>query len=125
MHLCYIPGAGHAKVSQARGVDDSLNLGGHIDDMCLCVAQVVANEFYDPTGRFEQQEWAAELFNALKGAGGLLHTRRQTYEVIQAMITTLSDRYTEFLPPSQFRRALRRPHPAERNYLQQVATSLS
>jgi hypothetical protein len=53
----------------------------------------------------------------LQGAGGALHSKRELYQAAGQMVGALGDPYSEFMPPSQFRRALRRPLPAERNYL--------
>lgn len=36
-----------------------------------------------------------------KESGGLLKTKQSTYDALQAMVGSLNDRYTEFLPPSQ------------------------
>ncbi|KAK9805537.1 hypothetical protein WJX72_003921 [[Myrmecia] bisecta] len=79
--------------------------------------QVVANEFYDPLGHFSQAKWADQLLTALKAAGGMLRTQKETYAAAQRMVASLGDQYSEFLGPSQFRQALRRPRPAEREYL--------
>ena len=63
----------------------------------------------------------------LQGAGGALHSKRELYQAAGQMVGSLGDSYSEFMPPSQFRRALRRPLPAERNYLaaQYVGKSLT
>ncbi len=47
----------------------------------------------------------------------MLRTKHETYAAAERMIGTLGDRWSEFLPPSAFRRALRKPQPAERDYL--------
>ncbi|BDA50336.1 Carboxyl-terminal-processing peptidase 1, chloroplastic [Coccomyxa sp. Obi] len=86
--------------------------------------QVVANEFYDCKGRFSQAAWAGQLLQTLQDAGGCLHTRSQTYTALKAMMASLDDRYTAFLLPSQFRQALRRPQPIERDYLEAQFTGV-
>ncbi len=50
-------------------------------------------------------------------AGGSLRTKREAHAALQSMVATLGDRYTEFLRPDRFRFALRKPMPAEREYL--------
>lgn len=123
----------------------------------------MANEFYDPSGRFSQSHWAEQLLVVLKSHGGALHTKADLYAALRELISSLGDRwdagqqqhivstacchrglrgcgpeccsfllhrsskafvvyvcccrYTAFLDPSAFRRALRRPLPAERKYL--------
>ena len=52
-----------------------------------------------------------------QASGGVLRTKHETYGAAERMIGTLGDRWSEFLPPSAFRRALRKPQPAERDYL--------
>ena len=52
-----------------------------------------------------------------QASGGVLRTKHETYSAAERMISTLGDRWSEFLPPSAFRRALRKPQPAERDYL--------
>ena len=52
-----------------------------------------------------------------QASGGVLRTKHETYAAAERMIGTLGDRWSEFLPPSAFRRALRKPQPAERDYL--------
>ncbi|KAL3145262.1 hypothetical protein ABBQ32_001001 [Trebouxia sp. C0010 RCD-2024] len=85
--------------------------------------QVVANEFYDPAGRFSQAKWADQLLRTFKGApGGVLRNRHETYKAAEEMMASLGDRYSQFLPPSQYRRAIRHPQPAEREYLAAQST---
>mmetsp|Transcript_9205 Transcript_9205/g.22784 ORF Transcript_9205/g.22784 Transcript_9205/m.22784 type:complete len:637 (-) Transcript_9205:387-2297(-) len=79
--------------------------------------QTVANEYYDPRGGFSQAWWAAQLEDELRASGGLLRTKRELHGALQRLMGRLGDRYSEFLPPSDFRRALRRPLPSERRYL--------
>eukprot|EP00955_Chlamydomonas_euryale_P082097 363670-Chlamydomonas_euryale.AAC.9 len=110
------------------------------DISCLPQAwQIIANEFYDPTpGRFSQALWADELLRALKIAheaaksfvetpvqnaltmqgapDGVLKDKRSLYDVGARMVSRLHDRYTELLDPAEFRRAVRRPTPLEREY---------
>lgn len=50
-------------------------------------------------------------------AGGLLHTKAQTYAVLTDMVASLGDRYSAFLPPSLYRLAIRHPNPSEVRYL--------
>eukprot|EP00891_Asterochloris_glomerata_P008509 jgi/Astpho2/8509/fgenesh1_pg.00125_%23_20_t len=80
------------------------------------VWQVVANEFYSPAGTFDQAEWAEQLLSTVK-AFGSLRTKRQAYAAAEHMVASLGDRYSEFLQPTAYRRAIRRPQPAEREYL--------
>ena len=47
----------------------------------------------------------------------MLRTKHETYAAAERMIETLGDQWSAFLPPSAFRRALRKPQPAERDYL--------
>lgn len=85
--------------------------------------QVVANEFYDPAGRFSQAKWADQLLTTFKAAeGGCLRNRHQTYKAAEDMMASLGDQYSQFLPPSQYRRAIRHPQPAEREYLAAQST---
>ncbi|KAK9796250.1 hypothetical protein WJX73_002715 [Symbiochloris irregularis] len=79
--------------------------------------QVVSTEFFDPHGEFSQARWAAALLNTLQDAGGYLHNKRELYTAAHAMLGTLHDRYSDFLPPAEFRKALRRPSKGEREYL--------
>ena len=50
-------------------------------------------------------------------AFGSLKTKRQAYAAAEHMVASLGDRYSEFLQPTAYRRAIRRPQPAEREYL--------
>lgn len=85
--------------------------------------QVVANEFYDPAGHFSQAKWADQLLTTFKAAkGGCLHSRHETYKAAEEMMASLGDQYSQFLPPSQYRRAIRHPQPAEREYLAAQST---
>ncbi|CAK0787071.1 hypothetical protein CVIRNUC_010287 [Coccomyxa viridis] len=86
--------------------------------------QIIANEFYDAKGRFSQAAWAGQLPDTLKGAGGCLHSKAATYKALRSMLASLGDPYTEFLWPSQFRQALSRPMPAERDYLEAQFTGV-
>ena len=52
-----------------------------------------------------------------QASGGVLRTKHETYAAAERMVGALGDRWSEFLPPSAFRRALRKPQPAERDYL--------
>ncbi|KAK9841245.1 hypothetical protein WJX74_002514 [Apatococcus lobatus] len=79
--------------------------------------QVVATEYFDAHGGFSQLDWADQLLTTLQGASGLLHNRHETYQAARKMVASLGDKYSEFLAPDQFRRALRRPSPAELPYL--------
>ena len=54
---------------------------------------------------------------ASQASGGVLRSKHETYAAAERMIGTLGDRWSAFLPPSAFRRALRKPQPAERDYL--------
>jgi hypothetical protein len=78
----------------------------------------VANEYYDPKGRFTQAEWADQLLRTLQARGGVLRSQTDTYAALSELLASLGDRYSTFLPPPAFRRALRRPLPAERSYLE-------
>ncbi len=49
--------------------------------------------------------------------GGLLPSKAQLYDAITYMVAALTDPYTQFLEPSAFRRAIRRPLPSEQVYL--------
>jgi hypothetical protein len=44
--------------------------------------QVVANEFFDPYGRFSQTKWAGELKDALESAGGELRIRYRSMYIM-------------------------------------------
>lgn len=79
--------------------------------------QVVANEFFDASKTFRQDKWAQILLETLKDSGGVLRTKHQLHDAAHRMIASLGDPYSEWLPPSEFRRALRKPLPAERKYL--------
>jgi hypothetical protein len=54
----------------------------------------------------------------LQAHGGVLRTTGDTYAALSQLMSCLHDPYSTFLPPSQFRQALRRPQRAERNYLE-------
>ncbi|KAF8072837.1 CBR1 [Scenedesmus sp. PABB004] len=79
--------------------------------------QTVSAEFYDPSGRFSQSAWAQQLLTVLRAHGGVLRSRPETFAALGELVGSLGDRYSAFLEPSAFRRALRRPLPAERAYL--------
>ncbi|GIL48895.1 hypothetical protein Vafri_5312 [Volvox africanus] len=79
--------------------------------------QVVASEHYSASGVFSQRAWADTLLEVLQSHDGLLPTKSDLQAAISDMLSTLQDPYTEFLPPSAFRRALRRPLPREQSYL--------
>eukprot|EP00250_Pteridium_aquilinum_P007143 c16926_g1_i1 orf=20-2062(+) len=81
------------------------------------VWQTVSNEYFDQYGRFSQAEWAGELFQTLDGAGGLLHSKAETYKAAKGMVARLLDRYSSFLTPEEYRFALRRPIQSELKYL--------
>lgn len=78
--------------------------------------QVVANEMYDPYGRFSQAEWADTLLSTLKAHGGALRDKKELYTALRSMMESLQDPYSKFLSPTEFRRAILRPRPAERMY---------
>lgn len=50
-------------------------------------------------------------------AGGAIETKAELYALADGMLSQLADPYSSFLPPADFRRALRRPLPVERSYL--------
>ncbi|WIA08921.1 hypothetical protein OEZ85_008338 [Tetradesmus obliquus] len=80
--------------------------------------QTVANEFYDPAGRFSQQAWAGQLQAVLAQHGGALHSKAEAYSALRELLGSLGDKYSTFMEPAAFRRALRQPMPAaERDYL--------
>lgn len=79
--------------------------------------QVVANEFFDAHGKFSQEAWAKTLLQTLKDNGGVIRSKHQLHAALTRMVASLDDPYSEWLPPSAFRRALRKPQPAERDYL--------
>ena len=60
--------------------------------------------------------WAARLQPALEAAGGLLRSDGELHAVASDLTASLGDRYTEFLPPSAYRLALRRPTAGELAY---------
>ena len=71
--------------------------------MC-CLApqawQTVAAEYYDPAGHFNQVAWASQLLTVLKGHGGVLQTRADTYKALSELLASLGDKYSTFLDPS-------------------------
>ena len=77
--------------------------------------QTVSNEAYSGT-TFTQAEWARQLFPVLKDAGGLLHSPAETSRALADLMTRLNEPYSSYLPPSEWRSALRRPLPVEREY---------
>ncbi|GIL69117.1 hypothetical protein Vretifemale_112 [Volvox reticuliferus] len=79
--------------------------------------QVVASEHYSASGIFSQRVWADTLLEVLKSHNGLLTSKADLQSAISDMLSSLQDPYTEYLPPSAFRRALRRPLPREQSYL--------
>lgn len=79
--------------------------------------QTVAAEFFDPHAEFNQARWASQLLTVLKAHDGTLRTRADTYKALTDLVGSLGDKYSAFLDPSAYRRAIRRPLPAERNYL--------
>ncbi|KAK9837070.1 hypothetical protein WJX81_000274 [Elliptochloris bilobata] len=79
--------------------------------------QVVANEFFDVSGKFSQAAWARQLQATLQRAGGCIERRAEAYAAAKNMVATLGDKYTDFLAPSQFARAMNKPQPREREYL--------
>ncbi|KAI5066867.1 hypothetical protein GOP47_0017395 [Adiantum capillus-veneris] len=81
------------------------------------VWQTVSNEYFDQYGRFSQADWAGELFRALDLAGGLLHSKTETYRAVKGMVSRLQDRYSSFLIPEEYRFALHRPIQSELKYL--------
>jgi hypothetical protein len=44
------------------------------------VWQTVSNEYYDNEGSFSEAQWSGELYRTLNKAGGLLHTKAETYD---------------------------------------------
>lgn len=58
---------------------------------CWCV-QTVANEFYDPAGRFSQQAWAGQLQAVLAQHGGALHSKAEAYSALRELLGSLGDR---------------------------------
>lgn len=81
------------------------------------VWQTVSNEYFDQYGRFSQAEWAGDLFQSLNRAGGLLHSKTETYKAAKGMVARLGDRYSSFLTPEEYRFALHRPIQSELKYL--------
>ncbi|KAH7387157.1 hypothetical protein KP509_16G008500 [Ceratopteris richardii] len=81
------------------------------------VWQTVSNEYFDQYGRFSQAEWAGYLFETLDKAGGLLHSKAETYRAAKSMVSSLEDRYSSFLTPEEYRIALHRPIQSELKYL--------
>ena len=93
------------------------------------VWQTVSREFYGGgvgggggggpgAAPFTQAAWAARLEPALRSApGGLLRTQRDFEAAATAMVASLGDRYTAYLPAPAFRAALRRPTAGELPYL--------
>ncbi|GLC39872.1 hypothetical protein PLESTB_001311400 [Pleodorina starrii] len=79
--------------------------------------QVVASEHYSASGTFSQTGWADALLRELQSRGGLLPTQSDLQSALTSLMASLYDPYTQFLPPSAFRRALRRPLPREQSYL--------
>jgi carboxyl-terminal processing protease len=77
--------------------------------------QTVSNEAFSGT-TFTQAEWARQLFPVLKQAGGLLHSPAETSRALSDLMTRLQEPYSAYLPPSEWRSALRRPLPVEREY---------
>lgn len=75
--------------------------------------QVIANEFYDATGRFSQEWWAEQLQATLRGAGGTLPDTASLDRALDDMIGSLGDRYTTFLRPAEWRKAISTQSPAE------------
>lgn len=65
---------------------------------------------------FAVAAWAARLQPALEAAGGLLRSDGELHAVASDLTASLGDRYTEFLPPSAYRLALRRPTAGELAY---------
>ncbi|KXZ50678.1 hypothetical protein GPECTOR_15g362 [Gonium pectorale] len=84
---------------------------------CCDNREVVASEHYSANGTFTQAGWADALLNEMKSRGGLIPNKRELHAAVASLMASLADPYTEFLPPSAFRRALRRPLPAEQSYL--------
>ncbi|GBF93173.1 histone-lysine N-methyltransferase [Raphidocelis subcapitata] len=79
--------------------------------------QTVAAEFFDASGRFSQAWWAEQLLDELSSRGGRIRGRPEAYAALKDLVDRLGDRYSAFLTPPEFRRALRRPLPLERSYL--------
>ncbi|CAM6048027.1 unnamed protein product [Sphagnum compactum] len=81
------------------------------------VWQTVSNEYYDNEGSFSEAQWSGELYRTLNKAGGLLHTKAETYQAVKEMVANLGDRYSAFLIPEEYRLAIRHPLPSELKYL--------
>jgi len=88
------------------------------------VWQTISREFYSPgpagggAPSFSQAAWAARLLPALRSrGGGLLRTQADYEAAAAALVASLGDPYTAYLPPPAFRAALRRPNRAELSYL--------
>ena len=85
------------------------------------VWQTVAQEWSPPPTRgharpFAVAAWAARLQPALAAAGGVLRSDGELHAAASDLTASLGDRYTEFLPPSAYRLALRRPTAGELAY---------
>lgn len=105
---------------QAKGVEEAPGCEQCGDNRLILEKawQVVANEFFDAKGCFSQAVWADQLIATLQEAGGAMETKQELYASAERMLSALGDRYSHFLPPSQFRQAIQRPSPAERDYLE-------
>ena len=55
------------------------------------------------------------------GHAGTLKNRREYYAAAQSLISRLGDKYSEYLEPSAFRTAIRKPTKAELDYLSEQA----
>ncbi|MCO5556695.1 hypothetical protein L7F22_010246 [Adiantum nelumboides] len=100
----------------ANGVQCKISTNVHCISM-LSSWDFVTKEYFDQYGRFTQAEWAGELFRALDLAGGLLHSKAETYKAVKGMVSRLQDRYSSFLTPEEYRFALHRPIQSELKYL--------
>jgi hypothetical protein len=60
--------------------------------LCCAGLQTVANEFYDPAGRFSQQAWAGQLQAVLQKHGGTLHSKAEAYSALRELVASLGDR---------------------------------
>lgn len=77
--------------------------------------QTVSNEAFSGT-TFTQAEWARQLLPVLRDAGGLLHSPEETSRALADLMRRLDEPYSAYLLPSEWRSALRRPLPVERDY---------
>ena len=87
--------------------------------------QTVANEAYSGDGAaFTQARWARTLEPALRRAGGALRTPADTAAAVRSIVAELADPYSAYLAPPEWRAALGRPLPAERDYAAALAVGV-